>query len=61
MFTLSPSDALTVINALAIAAAEHSRLATSPDDSHSRDAERLRAVKADLQGQFDRAFPLTVR
>lgn len=61
MFTLSPSDALTAIHALGIAAAEHSRLATGPDDSHTRYAERFRAVKAGLQAQFDSAFPLVTR
>ena len=61
MFTLSPSDTLTVITALRECAAEHSHQSQGVNDNAAITAERYRAIASDLKAQFDRAFPLTVR
>ena len=61
MFSLSPSDVLTITTALAEASAAHAHESTGPDDRHARTAERYQEIRAELKRQFDAAFPLTVR
>ena len=54
---LSPSDIMLATSALGEAAAEHSHMATGPDDQHTRMAERYRTLRNALLAGLAADFP----